>query len=199
MDSQIDSSESSSMGQESATRRGPNSCSGDTGDSSSSSEGQVNSILSILRGPAPSHLTLKRKVSSIPPIGTKQCKSSTNFDPKCVKPLDCIEQFPGEYLVVSAGKLFCSVCWEQLPSRKPVINLHIKSTKHDAGKERLLCKCQNEKTIAKAIKCYESDFHPIDETLPESTRVYRVKVVISSLKAGIPLVKFDNLRQLFGE
>ena len=80
-------------------------------------------------------------------------------------------------------------------SKKSVINL----TKHRNGKERLLRKCQNEKTIADALQCYDSNFHPVGETLPESTRVYRVKVVTSFLKAGVALVKLDDLRVLFEE
>ena len=38
--------------------------------------------------------------------------------------------------------------------------------------------------------------HPVGETLPDSTRVYRVKVVSEFLKARIPLSKKDNLQGL---
>ena len=100
---------------------------------------------------------------------------------------------------MSASKLFCSACREEISCKKSVINSHIKSTKHSNGKERLLRKCQNEKTIADALKSYDSGVHPVGETLPESTRVYRVKVVSSFLKAGIPLAKLDDLRELFKE
>ena len=38
--------------------------------------------------------------------------------------------------------------------------------------------------------------HPVRETLPDSTRVYRVNIASEFLKAGIPLSKIDNLRGL---
>ena len=37
------------------------------------------------------------------------------------------------------------------------------------------------------------------ETLPDSTRVYRVKVVTAMLKAGVPLSKIDSFRDLLEE
>ena len=123
----------------------PSSVGGNTGDSSSSSEGQVTSILSVLRAPTPSHLARKRKISCNPPTGSKRCKGSTNADLKCVTPLDRVHQYPGEQLVVSASKYFCSACREEISCKKSVINFHIKSTKHRNGKERLLSKCRNEK------------------------------------------------------
>ena len=46
---------------------------------------------------------------------------------------------------------------------------------------------------------YDSAVHPVGATLPESTRVYRVKVVTAFMKAGIPLAKLDDLRELFEE
>lgn len=41
--------------------------------------------------------------------------------------------------------------------------------------------------------------HPVGETLLESVRVRRVKVVQGLLRAGIPLSKADSLRDLFEE
>ena len=175
----------------------PSSVGGDTGDSSSSPEGQVTSILSVLRAPIPSHLAQKCKISCNPPTGAKRCKGSTNADPMCVTPLYRVQQYPGVQLGVSASKLFYFACREEISCKKSVINYHIKSTKHRNGKEHLLGKCRNEKTIADALMSYDSAAHPVGATLPESTRVYRVKVVTSFMKAGIPLAKLDDLRELF--
>ena len=36
---------------------------------------------------------------------------------------------------------------------------------------------------------YEKEVHPSGETLPEAQKVYRVKVVSTFLKAGVPLSK----------
>ena len=49
------------------------------------------------------------------------------------------------------------------------------------------------------MKCYGSSEHSVGESLPDSTRVYRVKVVRTLLKAGISLNKADGLRELFEE
>ena len=47
-----------------------------------------------------------------------------------------------------------------------------------------------------ALKKFDSEHHPVGETLPDSTCVYRVKVVTAMLKAGIPLNKIDSFRDL---
>lgn len=100
---------------------------------------------------------------------------------------------------MSTGKLFCSACREEVSTKKSIIDLHVKSAKHQKGKERISSKQKREQSIAEALKCFDSHRHPVGELLPESTRVYRVKVVTSFLKAGIPLNKLDNLRELFEE
>ena len=41
--------------------------------------------------------------------------------------------------------------------------------------------------------------HPSGETLPDSIRVYRVKVLTTFLKAGVPINKIDDFRDLLEE
>ena len=99
----------------------------------SESDSQVSSLLRVLRSPTLSQLARKRKIQrnpSAPPTGIKRCKGTTSSDPKSVKPLDCVKQYPGNHLVVSVGKLFCSACREELSTKKSIIDLHIKSAKH---------------------------------------------------------------------
>ena len=38
-----------------------------------------------------------------------------------------------------------------------------------------------------STEVYDKSFHPVGETLPDSVRVRRVKVVMALLKAGVPL------------
>ena len=57
------------------------------------------SLLSVLCQPAPSQLARKRKmqqntVPALPPTGTKRCKGTTANDPKHVKPVDRVRQYP---------------------------------------------------------------------------------------------------------
>jgi hypothetical protein len=43
-----------------------------------------------------------------------------------------VEQFPDQGLKVSAGKIFCQPCKEELPNLKESIKRHIGSTKHQS-------------------------------------------------------------------
>ena len=53
--------------------------------------------------------------------------------------------------------------------------------------------------IAEALKKYDAVVHPSGETLPESVRVYRVKVLRTFLKSGVPISKIEDFRDLFEE
>ena len=46
---------------------------------------------------------------------------------------------------------------------------------------------------------YNKDVHPRGESLPEEKYIYRVKVVSSFLKAGVPLSKMNSFRDLLEE
>ena len=48
---------------------------------------------------------------------------------------------------------------------------------------------KQERDIAESLKRYDTIVHPVGETLPEEARVYRLKVVTTMLKSGIPLSK----------
>lgn len=113
-----------------------------------------------------------------------------------VSAADRVKQFPNEHFNVSSGKLFCLACREELSTKKSILELHIKAAKHVKGKEALISKQTSELSIVEALKRYDKSAHPVGETLPDSIRVYRVKLVSEFLKAGIPLSKIDNLRGL---
>ena len=98
-----------------------------------------------------------------------------------------LKSYPTEPFTMSNKKLFCSGCWEELSLKKSAIELHIKSVKHTSGKERLAAKERQQTDIANALQQHDSEVHPSGETLPSSTRIYRVNVVTTLLKAGIPL------------
>ncbi len=80
-------------------------------------------------------------------------------------------EFPEEGLTVSNGKLFCSACREELSLRKNIVANHISSNKHKIGKEKigkekLFSKIAQEKDIASSLKEFDSEHHPVGETLP---------------------------------
>ena len=157
------------------------------------------SLLSVLRPPPPSHLARRRKLNTLPPSGRKRSRGCTATAPKSVSPLDRVKEYPEESLSVSNNKLFCSACREELSSKKSSLLNHFESNKHQMGKERLRLGEKRERDIYKSLQDYDRRVHPSGETLPESTRVYRVKVVTSLLKAGIPLYKVDSLRDILEE
>lgn len=64
------------------------------------------------------------------------------------------------------------------------------------AKEKIASREKRERDIAESLKQYDAVVHPVGETLPEETRVYRVKVITTMLKAGIPLSKIDIFRDL---
>ena len=156
---------------------------------------EVASFLSKLRSPAPSDLSRKRKISSNPPKGMKEGKGSASSEPSNVSISDRVREFPGEHLCRNLGKLFCNACREPISVKKSVISQHIKSAKHERGKARLARKEEREQNIAELLGNYDKATHPVGEEV----RVYRVKVVTTFLKAGVPLSKLDTLRELLEE
>ena len=166
-------------------------------------QSQVVSLLDRLKAPKASDLARKRRVQSNPPVGMKRSKKGKNSafnNPKSITPYDRVKEHPGEPLTVTTGILFCSACREQLSLKSQVIKLHhIKYVKHQKGKERLKTNEKQQMDISKALQAYSLKHHPVGENLPESTRIYRVKVVTALLKEGIPLLKVDGLRDIFEE
>ena len=67
-----------------------------------------------------------------------------------------VNQFPDEYLTVDAGKLFCSCCREELPTKKSSIAAHVKSAKHLKSKEKKAQRKDDTLTISDYLKNYVS-------------------------------------------
>ena len=86
-----------------------------------------------------------------------------------------------------------------LSCKKSSIETHIKTKKHEKGKERLKQKAATEMNIAQALRLFDKEQHPVGETLSESVRVYRVRVLMAMLKSGLALAKIECFRDLFEE
>ena len=56
-----------------------------------------------------------------------------------------------------------------------------------------------ERYIADMLAKYDKTVHPVGDTLSESVCVYRVQVVRTFLRAGVPLGKVDTFRKLLEE
>ena len=90
--------------------------------------------------------------------------------------------------------------------KKRSIEYHIMSQKHISGKKLALVS-KEESRIQNALHVCNSRTRLVGEGLPDSTQVYRVKVMTAMLKAGVPLrdlleehgyalTSSTNLRQL---
>lgn len=166
-----------------------------------SSSGSQPSLLDKLRAPRKSELTRKRKLRKNPPSHPTYAKRrpSCSTDPKSVTPLSRAREFPDENLAVSAGKLFCTACREEISLKRSIVASHISSIKHKQSKVKLARKDKKERDIATALVAYDEQEHPRGETLPADQRVYRIKVVTAFLKAGVPLAKLDHFRDILEE
>ena len=113
----------------------------------------VTSLLDKLRPPNKSDLTRKRKIlrnRSHQGKCLKHPKCSSN--PKSVTPLQRVREFGDKKLIVSAGKLFCETCREELSLRNSTIKNHIRSSKHNSMKDRLKERRVTDEHIVQSLK-----------------------------------------------
>ena len=172
----------------------------DTTTSEASSSTAV-SLLDRLKAPKKSDLTRKRKTFANPQRapGTRKKRPSCSSNPKSVTPAQRVREFPNECFSVSARKLFCDACRQEVSLRCSIIKTHIVSSKHFKMKGSLKERRDKDEDIAKCLKLYDEEKHPNGECLPEKQRIYRIKVLSSFLKAGVPLNKLESFRDVFEE
>ena len=197
--------ESELSDQESSTARPSTTTCGTTdteteASSSSNPPRPVISMLDRLRAPTLADISRSRKTkSNPPPKGKRRCMGTLHSDPKGVSPAQRIKEYSEEPFLISNSRLFCSACREELSLKRSVINNHIQSGKHNNGIEKLKTKELKEKHIADMLIEHNQEEHLRGETLPEQQQVYRVKVVTTFLKAGVPLSKIELFRDLLEE
>ena len=160
---------------------------------------QTNSLLNILKAPKASSLVRKRTQARNPPSGKRRCRGTSANEPKHIDPTQRVKEYKNEPFTVAKKKLFCRACREEVSVKKSIVENHVKSSKHAKGKERMSKKEARQKDLAEALQKYNDDVHLRGETLPQTQQVYRVKVLKSFLRAGIPLNKIDPLRDLLEE
>ena len=187
-------------GNEATTTILPSSSSDGSGDENCSTSSST-SFLERLRSPTPSDLARKRITKRNPPRNVKRVKPPrSTHNPKSVTAANRVRQYSKEPFVVSCERLFCQACREEVGLKKSVIDNHVQhSKKHSVGKERLAEKGKKEEDIANALCAYNSREHLAGEELPPEQQVYRVKVLTTFLKAGVPISKLDHFRELLEE
>ena len=114
-----------------------------------------------------------------------------------MSPSTRLKEFPGEYLAVRAGKLFCTACREELALKNSTIKNHIAcGDKHQIAKKKILKGKARERDIAESLN---KETQPLGTHVSMDERVYRARVVENFLQAGIPLGKIDALLGLLEE
>ena len=108
--------------------------------SSQATTSSPKSLLSVLRAPTMAEIMRERKVrvNAPPHTGVRKKKPECSTDPKGVSALQRAKEFPGEKIVVSAGKLFCSACREELSLKRSIVKNHVESAKHARYKKRVV-------------------------------------------------------------
>ena len=147
--------------------------------------------LSQLRSPKASDLARSRVVSSNKKKGDsgrgpgKVSKKSTTLKTNFVDTR--IREFKDEPFRKSNNKLFCEACREELSEKASIIKRHVDSQKHKSGVEKIAKKKKRDLTVLDAMKNYDKEVHPKGEMLSDNQRVFRVRVLKTFLKAGVPL------------
>ena len=100
---------------------------------------------------------------------------------------------------MSANKLFCVACCEEVALKISIIRCHIVSSKHASGKDRLKLREAMERGFAMSLETYDTEVHARGETLPKDHRVYQIKALMAFLRAGVPLNKIEHFRPLLEE
>lgn len=135
------------------------------------------------------------KVNKAPEKRRRHERKRGENNPKNVSTFDRISKFPGEFFESRSGRLYCGACSEFLSMNLTTLKTHIRTRKHEGGKARRKQGKLKEAAITEALRT-DSQKHKVGNMLPEEERVYRVKVVDSFLRAGIPLSKVNELREL---
>ena len=155
----------------------------------------VVSLLDRLKSPTTSNLPRKRKVLCNPPSGKKRSSGSFALKDPNVPPSARVKEFPNEELTVnSVGRLFCKACRETLSVKRSTLANHIKSAKHNKCKKKLKTKQGKEIRNIYSFKKYDESVNPKGQTLLDEQRAYRVKVMTTSLIAGVPISEENALR-----
>ena len=72
-----------------------------------------------------------------------------------MSPWQRVHEFSDEQLTVSAGKLFCRACREEVSTKLSVLKTHLKTKKHADGTKRRHAKEARERDIGQALVVHD--------------------------------------------
>ena len=98
----------------------------------------TSTLLDRLKAPQKSQFARKRAIKThCGKIYKRHTIPSINHDSKSVPAAERVSQYKDEPFTVSAGTLFCTVCWEEVGLKMFVIDKHVSgSKKHQVAKLR---------------------------------------------------------------
>ena len=141
------------------------------------------SLLDRLKCPKMSDLARKWKVHVNPPPKGKRTRRGTRgqggstSNPKNASPAQRVKEHPNEKMKVSAHRLSCDTCREELSLKSSSIKTHIKSSKHQCKKKKRQSTEAREQDIAHALVQYNEEVHAKGKTLPAEMQVYRERLL----------------------
>lgn len=144
--------------------------------------------------PKPADIVRTRKL----PANTShqaQARRGTEKELKLLSNAVRLSEFPGELLERREGRLFCGACHVVLSEKKSSVLQHIRTRKHDQAREDRK-KSNSRQQLYKEALVQRDEGRLVGETLPLDHRAYRMEVVETFLREGIPLAKVNGLRPL---
>ena len=72
-----------------------------------------------------------------------------------VSPQQRVKEFPGEFLTVSSGKLYCEACRTVVAVKKSVVKLHVTSERHKSGEEKCEQQSQRQQCLKESWESYQ--------------------------------------------
>ena len=97
----------------------------DSGDADRSSRTSLTvSLLNVLKAPKLSSVSRKQTqvCNPNPPRGKRRCRGTSAHDPKGIRPIQRVKEYPDEPFSISNNKLFCKGCRELCVKKRSVTN-----------------------------------------------------------------------------
>ena len=124
------------------------------GSSSQRTSASPQSLLSWLWTPIASEITQKRKLGvNAPPHTGARKKLACASDPKGVSIAERARDFSDDMVTVLCGKVFCSVCREELSLKRSIIKNHVRSVKHAQWKKQVASNKSRDISLCSNFKC----------------------------------------------
>ena len=157
---------------------------------------QVTSFMSKFGQPVMSKLSRKRAPRSSRVGKSKRVAIGSSSQSKTIPPLARIREFPGQSLVVRAGKLFCQCCAVPVGTKTSTIKNHFKGAGHKSKLETFFVLNQRDAEVLKGLQKYQ-EMQDTGTNVSDEVRVFRFKVAETFLRAGIAFDKVQYLGPLF--